>query len=186
MEKFDSKYLKLRHPFTSIVSGPTGSGKTILIRRILSNWKYALHFDNYDFAELKVLWIYGQYQELYKTPISNVNVTYSEFLPELEEIKQRNYKLIIFDDLMEEMSKNESMSKLFTRVSHHMNISVIFIVQNYFLQTKYMRTISLNTQYIILLANFRDQNQIAILGNQLFKEKSKSFRMAYLDATKKI
>ena len=32
-------HLKFKHPFTLICSGPTGSGKTILISKILQNYK---------------------------------------------------------------------------------------------------------------------------------------------------
>ena len=85
--------------------------------------------------------------------------------------------------MMLEMGRNEKMSHLFTKGSHHMNLSVFFIVQNFFHQSKYMRTISLNSQYIILLKNFRDQNQIEYLGKQLFKNKLKSFKDAFEDAT---
>jgi Ni2+-binding GTPase involved in maturation of urease and hydrogenase len=34
-----SEDLKYKHPFTCIISGPTSSGKTVLMRRILENWK---------------------------------------------------------------------------------------------------------------------------------------------------
>ena len=153
---------------------------------MLRNWQNAIWIDDLPFSNrLNVLWVYGQYQELYNQQIDNVNVTYSEFLPDLKEVSKNGVKLIVIDDLMEEFSRNDKASYLFTRGSHHMNISVIFIVQNFFHQSKHMRTISLNSQYLILLSNFRDQNQIDFLGKQLFKDKSKSFRQAYLDATSK-
>ena len=184
----DSKHLQLRHPFTSIISGPTSSGKTVLIRRILKNWKNTIYFNEIN-EPLNVIWVYGQYQELYNTKIENVNVKYSNNLGlitnDLNELKKMNFKVIIIDDLMDEMGSNEKMSKLFTRGSHHLNLSVIFIVQNFFHQSKLMRTISLNAQYIILLKNFRDKNQIEYLGKQLFGKKSKYFVEIFDDATSK-
>jgi hypothetical protein len=181
----DSKYLMLRHPFTCITAGPTGSGKTILIRRILKNWKKTILIPGYEKKELDVLWIYGQFQELYKQKIENCVVNYSEYLPEESELRNQNVKVIIIDDLMFELGKNDRMSNLFTRGSHHFDLSVIFIVQNFFHQSKQMRTISLNSQYIIILKNFRDQNQIEYLGKQLFKNKIRSFKRAFDDATAK-
>lgn len=183
----ESKFLKFRHPFTCLVSGPTGSGKTILVRRLLKNYKNTFHFENSaTFSQLNVLWLYGQFQELYGQPVPNVNITYSEYLPELDELKSSNIHLVVVDDLMEEFGKNNKASYLFTRGSHHLNLSVIFIVQNLFHQSKHMRTISLNSQYLLLLSNFRDQSQIEYLGRQLFPgHKAKSFRKAYLDATSK-
>ena len=36
---FSFSDLKFKHPFTCIVSGMTSSGKTLLVRNILKNWK---------------------------------------------------------------------------------------------------------------------------------------------------
>jgi Ni2+-binding GTPase involved in maturation of urease and hydrogenase len=33
----DKKHLSFKHPFTCITAGPTSSGKTVLIRRILKH-----------------------------------------------------------------------------------------------------------------------------------------------------
>ena len=180
-------YLKFRHPFTCICSGPTGSGKTILIRRILSNWRNNILITNKSNDDkLNVYWVYGQFQELYNSKVDNVEITYSSFLPSSSELKQDNIDIIIIDDLMDEMSNNERMSKLFTKESHHLNLSVVFVVQNFFHQSKQMRNISLNSQYIILMNNVRDQNQIEFLGRQLFRDKLKAFKNAYKDAVSKV
>lgn len=145
----DKEFLTLRHSFTYILAGATGAGKTILVRRLLKKWKSTFTFqNNIDLSELNVLWIYGQYQELYKQNIENVNVTYTEYLPKLKELKNSEINIIVMDDMMFESGKNENMSLLFTRGSHHLNLSVIFIVQNFFHRSKQMRTISLNMQYI--------------------------------------
>ena len=37
-------HLKFRHPFTCMLSGPTSSGKTILIRSILRAFKLLIEF----------------------------------------------------------------------------------------------------------------------------------------------
>lgn len=58
--------------------------------------------------------------------------------------------LIIVDDLMAECTKDANMTSLFTRGSHHRNLSVIFIVQNLFHAGKETRTISLNAQYLVI------------------------------------
>ena len=180
-------YFKFRHPFTCICSGPTGSGKTILIRRLLNNWKNTILIEKNSLEEkLNVFWVYGQFQELYNYKLENVEITYSSFLPSSSELKNDNIDLVIVDDLMDEMSNNERMSKLFTKESHHLNLSVIFVVQNFFHQSKNMRNISLNSQYIILMNNVRDQNQIDFLGRQLFSDKIKAFRNAYKDAVSKV
>ena len=54
-----------------------------------------------------------------------------------------NTNLIVFDDQMIAASKDKLIENLFTRGSHHRNLSVIYIVQNLFHQGKGSRSISL-------------------------------------------
>ena len=55
------EHLKLIHPFSLIISGPTSSGKSTLLFNILEN----LH-ENITPTIRKVVFIYGAYQEVYK------------------------------------------------------------------------------------------------------------------------
>lgn len=181
------KFLKLRNPFTCIVAGSTGSGKTILVRRILKNFNEILYFgDNVIKNNLKVIWCYGQFQELHKQSIAkNVEVIYFDYLISSQEIKELKPDIIVIDDLMSEVSKNTELSNLFTRGSHHLGISIFFIVQNIFYQGKEMRNISLNSQYIILMKSLRSASQIKQLEYQIFGEKTKSFEQIFQDSTSK-
>jgi hypothetical protein len=75
--------------------------------------------------------------------------------------------LLIFDDLMIQLNnKREILADIFTRKSHHSNISVIFIVQNLF--EKSMKIVRDNSHYIILLNSQSAALQIRSLGSQLF------------------
>jgi hypothetical protein len=173
--------LEFRHPFTALVAGSTGSGKTHLVRALLANYRLTTSIKK---QSLKVLWAYGQHQNLYTKAIApNVSVDYYDGVPTdtvLEEIKP---DIIVCDDLMVEISKSDNIADIFTKKSHHMNISIFFLVQNLFFQGKSMRTISLNSQYILLLKSVRDKQQIAALGRQLYPTKSTFFVDVYNDAT---
>ena len=81
--------------------------------------------------------------------------------------------------------QDSKMCALFTRGSHHRNLSVIFIVQNLFQKGKEARSISLNTQYLIFFKSPRDKSQIMHLGKQLYLGSSKFVQEAYHDATVK-
>ena len=59
------------------------------------------------------------------------------------------------------------IANLFSRESHHRNLTVILLLQNLFHQGKYGRDVSLNSHYFILFKNIRDTNQIKVSGNQL-------------------
>jgi hypothetical protein len=80
---------------------------------------------------------------------------------------------------------NETVAKTFTVYSHHMNVSVFFITQNLFFKNKFMRDVSLNTQYLFLFAQRRDTQQIAILATQMFPTQRKEFMEIYKKETSK-
>ena len=171
--------LKFEHPFTMLVAGPTGSGKTELIRQIIENNRHTIY--NLE-GNPKVLWCYGIYQKIYDVPIPNVTIEYYEGLPLEEYLKKYKYDIVVIDDLMTDIKKDGEVEKLYTRCSHHAGISMIFTVQNLF--TNYIRTISLNCHYIILTKNPRDKSQIDHIGRQVFgKGKLSYLREVYDDAT---
>ena len=52
--------MKLEHPFTCLVSGPSGSGKSSLVKDIIA--KQVI-----EPKPNKILWLYAEDQPLYKT-----------------------------------------------------------------------------------------------------------------------
>jgi len=164
-----------------MVAGPTASGKTFFVRCLLENQKYLLM----NLPERrKILWAYGQWQTNYSKPIPGCEVEYVDGLPDDESISSSPPDLLIIDDLMTELGDNPRLANMFTKGSHHLGMSIIFIVQNIFHQAKQMRNISLNCHYFILLKNPRDKSQIQNLARQLYPNKMKYFIEAYEDATK--
>lgn len=174
-------FLKFKHPFTCICAGSTSSGKTVWTRYLLESWKYLIDINK---KNINVLWCFGQNQDLYRKPIRNVSINYYQGIPSFEKIQEYHPDIIVMDDLMEDMKNDNNIKDLFTKGSHHMNISIIFIVQNIFNQDKNMRTISLNAHYINIMKGIRLTQQIGILGNQIFPGKSKQFIEVFKKATK--
>jgi hypothetical protein len=138
--------IRFKHPCTTLVAGPTGSGKTVLVRKLLQD--YANLFDNINTSELKVTWCYGQWQSSYSKAVPNVKISYVDGLIDQHYVEKNRPHLVVIDDLMTELGNNKELANLFTKGSHHLGISVIFIVQNVFHQASQMRTISLNSHYI--------------------------------------
>jgi len=171
------KHLQLKHPFTCVISGPTGSGKTLLVQRILKHRKHLIHRDSHK--PLKILWAYGQFQKAYL----NLQCEYFEGVPKKDDLLKRKPDILVLDDLMQEIKNNPDVMNLFTTYSHHLNMSVIFIVQNLFFSSPTMRTISLNAQYMFLMKNPRDKSQISCLARQIYPGKTPYFIEAYQDAT---
>lgn len=161
-----------------IISGPTGSGKTHFVNRLLQN-------DMFTQPISSILYCYGVYQTYFNT-IDLPNMEFYEGLPTLEKIKSMNdgkFHVIVLDDLMEHIVKSIDMQSLFTKHCHHFNISAIFITHNIFAQGPYARTITLNAHVLVLFANKRDESQTEILARQLYPGAPRVFREAYADAT---
>ena len=93
--------------------------------------------------------------------------------------------LIVFDDQMIDASKDKRIVNLFTRGSHHRNLSVIHIVQNLFHQGKGSRSISLNSHYLVLFKNPRDKLQILTLAKQMHPGQTDFFLNQYREAVKR-
>ena len=167
----------MKHPFTCLVSGPTGSGKTSLVKAIIEE-KVINPFPK------NILWLYAADQPLYK---GMKGVEFHRGIPEdiEDRFNPKEENLLIIDDLMTQCHSDERMTRLFSDGSSHKNLSVIFIVHNLFHQGKEMRNISLNTHYIILFKNPRDSQQISTLARQMYPGNSHFLIEAYQDATKK-
>ena len=74
--------------------------------------------------------------------------------------------LLVIDDSCEEIYNDKEFVKLAT-AGRHKNINVIYIKQNLYQQSKWSRTIDLNTRHIILFKSARDIQQVEFLGKQL-------------------
>lgn len=160
------------HPFTAIVAGPSGCGKSNFVTNFL---KYSKEVCNQDFSE--IIWCYDEMQPLYN--LNNVN--YSQGIPDLSMFDGKYPRLLIIDDLMRE--SDGRIVDIFTKGSHHRNLSVFYITQNIFHQGKGQRDISLNSSYIVYFKNPRDRTQIRHLARQVYPDNVKFLEEAYKDAT---
>lgn len=112
-------------------------------------------------------------------------IEFREGLPRPEDYSNDplSAKLVIIDDLMRESSSCGTIVDLFTKGSHHKNLSVILISQNLFHQGRGQRDISLNANYIVVFKNPRDRAQIRHLARQVYPDDPKFLEEAYYDAT---
>ena len=110
-----------------------------------------------------------------------VDVRFEEGLPSASMFDSSTRNLIIIDDLMEET--DERVTTLFTKKSHHRNTSLLYLVQNLFPKNKESRTISLNSQYMVVFKNTRDASQMSHLARQMYPGRVKFVQEAFKDAT---
>ena len=135
----------------------------------------------------KILYCYSVEQPMYGE-IRGVlpRIIFHKGLPTKEDIAQLddgNHNMVILDDLMTKLQKSDDILDMFILQSHHMSISVIYLMQNVFHQGKYCRTIALNTQYLVLFKNPRDSSQVRLLARQIFPLYPLALVEAYTDAT---
>ena len=65
--------------------------------------------------------------------------------------------LLVLDDLMAKGGEDKELLDLFTKHSHHQNITVLYLCQDMFPPGKYAKSISRNAHHIVAFKNPRDQ-----------------------------
>ena len=174
--------IQLRHPFGLLVSGGTKSGKTTFVKKLLTYVDIMIEKPSEN-----ITYYYSEFQNTFGEIQTLVpQIKFVQGLPDdiLDTINPETRNLFIVDDMMGE--KDAVIAKLFTKKSHHGNLSVIYIVQNLFHHSKEHRTISLNASYLCLTKNVRDASQIVHLAKQLYPNTTKFFQQAYQLATKNL
>lgn len=171
--------VRFKHPCTILISGPSMSGKSSIVFKII---KFR---DEVIKGKIKkVLYCLPPGQTI-KTPDyikADKLVSFHEGIPDVSILSADT--LLIIDDLMDSLSAD--MMSLFTRNSHHLGISVIFLTQNLFFgANKFFRTVSLNTRYIICTKNPRDRLQMSTLASQIYPENPAFVKKAFSEATRK-
>jgi hypothetical protein len=177
-----SNFVHFRHPFTMVVSGSTGSGKTEFIKKLIA-YRDTLIDPMVD----KVIYVYGEYQQAFVELENDPNVFFTNECPDEDKLREWSQKygriMLILDDMMLNVKK-AAINALFTKSSHHIGqgISLVFVVQNLYFEG--IRTARINSHYLVLMRNKADALQIQTIGRQLFPGKSATMIDAYADATK--
>ena len=129
--------------------------------------------------------MYGQWQSLYDERRRSIpDIHFIEGLA--QDVAPDRFpegSLVVIDDLMADATKNEQVCTLFTKGSHHRNISVVCLMQNLFYKGKENRTMSLNSHYLVLFKNPRDQQQMSVLGRQMYPNQRNLLVEEYRKAT---
>ena len=172
---------KFKHPFCMMVTGPSRSGKTQWVLRLLQQRRERIHppVDG-------VVFCYAHWQAKYDELQRTVPTTqFHRGLPSTKMMTSLRNGLLVLDDLMVQAVKDPSIMSIFTEGSHHNNLSVIFLMQNIFHKGANTRTMGMNTQYMVLFKNARDQTQIRTLAMQMFPTDWRDFLKYYEEETSK-
>lgn len=179
VETQDECDVRLKTPFTAMVAGPTGCGKTVLITKLLT------HCDTVaDRQPLEIIYCYGAWQPAFKALKKNPKITMHEGMIDAGDIPSDGaQRWLVIDDLMSETGGTKNTNDLYTKHSHHKNVSVFFVTQNLFY--KGSRTQSINSHYLFLFKNPRDATSIQHLARQMYPGNTKFLTSVFEKATKK-
>lgn len=167
----DEEQLKIAIPSGIVVSGPSNSGKTHLVIRLLDNAEHM-----FTPRPRAIVWAYGQYNSEMMPRIESKGWILHEGIPTDEWLKQiPSPFILVLDDLMGEDAKR--LSDIFTKKAHHNNFCAIFLAQNLF--HKSMREPRSNAQYLCLLRAPNDMLSIRNLANQLYPKQGHILLDAY-------
>ena len=97
------RLLKFKHPFTCIVAGPTGSGKTSFCIKLLRNLDTQCTESRFGVG---IIWCYSEETAVPRTQLDELglNITYQEGLPEKYGNALGEPSLMILDDLLNQVS----------------------------------------------------------------------------------
>ena len=126
---FDESELKIRCLARILCIGPSGSGKSQIIQKILSNRKLML-----DTQPTRIIYFYDvlhpQIKQFAEDNGSIIELIQG-FNPEVYlDNNPANPIFIVLDDLMNYKNVYQHMSDVFTKYSRHLSISCCFMTQN--------------------------------------------------------
>ena len=195
MEGYDARF---QIPSNMMVVGPTSSGKTTWLKNLIKHKK-----EYFNVEPEALILFYSQHQKIYDE-MENMMIDGKSFSgrrefpvfkkyigapKSVDDLKQLLYefpkktaKIVVFDDQLDEIGP--SVKHLFTVLTHHLNCFTIFLSQTLFDKAKELRTLSINTQYMVLFKNPRDRMSISQLAKQVFPGKVDLLNTAYFRATK--
>lgn len=176
----ERKQFVFHHPFTAILAGPSCSGKTTLLKHILQKKD-----DLIKPPPSTIIWYYKRWQPTYQELLDTVpGLEFREGLPDPPSYRLQP-TLYVLDDLMSDASESQTVCNLFIEGSHHLNISVFYLMQNAFYKSKHNRSMQINTSYLILFKNPRNNVQPAIIARDMFPTNWRAFLRKYQEATSK-
>ena len=142
-------------PSSILIVGPSSCGKTYFTKRLLME-----NLNLFQRRPKAVVYCTSMYQECFEE-MGEAGIQFHKGIPNDEDLEQWFPKgqgqILILDDLMNEDSGDKRVLDLFTRNSHHRDITVLYLCQDMFPVGKYAKTISRNAHYIIAFKNPRDQ-----------------------------
>ena len=86
---------------------------------------------------------------------------------------------------MTQSQSDSFIERIFCVLSHHLNLSILYIAQSIFYKGRFSRTISLQIHYFVLFKNNRDRGSVLALCRQVAPSQSQAILEIYNDCMNK-
>ena len=171
-----------------ILAGPTNCGKTTFAVELIKQ-----RYEIFDKAIDNVVVITPHQQSIYDDLFKSGNVdeiintiqSFDDILKIAQRYKNVGGCILLLDDIALDLDSKLHLNKVFTEICHHYNLFCIFFTQNLFLNNPDYRTMSLNSAYLVLFKNPRDQRQITHLASSVAPLNTAFITQSFFNATQK-
>ena len=160
----------IRQPSGVIVAGPSGSGKSELVEQWLR------YLNVFQVKPKKIVYAYNRWQPRFDRMQKKDGIQFHRGLPDPSHLTKwfgpTRGGVLVLDDLMEEGGQDKRVLDLFTKDSHHRNITVLYLTQDLSpLANSPRRSIAMPITHIVAFKNPRDQTGIRTILLQAFPDR---------------
>lgn len=181
------RYKVFSHPSQILIAGATKSGKTTLLMNVLK-----LAGMMFEPVPEEVYWFYTMPSSVAHVPKALPSVRLRNGVPTEDMItsitKEGRPKLIVLDDMqdvLEDKKQTKMLMDVLTKVSHHGNLTIVFIVQN--LYQPNMKKVRSQCDEIIVMGNgSAAMHNAEQLGRSLLAEKGASYLKECLSKARRL
>jgi len=145
----------IRQLSSAIIAGPSGSSKSELVEQWLR------YLNVFQVKSKTMVYAYDRWQPRFDRMEKKDGIRFHRGLLDPSHLNKwfgpTRGGVLVLDDLMEERGQDKRVLDLFTKDSHHRNITVLYLTQDLFPPGKFSKTINRNAHYIVAFKNPRDQ-----------------------------
>ena len=123
------KPFRFRTPSSILVVGPSGCGKTVFTEKLLLE-----NADLFETPPTQVHYCYGAWKGRFQ-PMQDRGVMFHEGIPDHQALVQwfpQGQGVLVLNGLMDEGSNDKHVLDLFTKHSHHQNVTALYLCQDMF------------------------------------------------------
>jgi Ni2+-binding GTPase involved in maturation of urease and hydrogenase len=168
--------LKIDCPARIQVVGPSQSGKSTFIYQLL---KFREQMFKCSFARVYYCYPEGDntlMRQKYLDRLREVcpHLEWILGLPQVDELdlSGKHHCLLILDDMGDSLLNSKKYCEVFFLWSHHSKLSLVYTLQNAFINSKYGKSISRNSTHYVIFPNKADLLSIEFLSANIFKKRN--------------